>query len=77
MGHVGEFLLILGLCPLVAAFRKEFAVVLYRVVVNVKEVLKVIEANYEILLCFLWLLGKSEHGQNGAKGYGQCFFHTM
>ena len=48
--HVMQLLLVLGVCPLVLPFWKEFLVVLCRVIECVEQVLEVVEPDH-IVLC--------------------------
>ena len=49
LGHVLKFLLIFSLSPLILSFRKELLVVLCRVVVCIKQILKVVESDDIVL----------------------------
>ena len=64
--HIVEFFLILRLRPLVLSFRKELVVVLDRVVVDVKEVLKVVEPDDVVLLSFLRRCRKGHQNQESS-----------
>ena len=48
-GHVVQFLLILDLCPFVLAVRQIFLIVLYRIVVGIKQIFKIIESDNIIM----------------------------
>ena len=77
-GHIGEFLLVFCLCPLVLAFREILLVVFHRVVIDVKQVFKVVKA-YDIVL--LGLLSGT-FGGNGCRNQecGYCcqgLFHFV
>ncbi len=63
LGHIALLDIIFGLSPLVFSFRKILGIVLYRVIVDVKEIFEVIEPYYVILLCFLSISAK-ERGEN-------------
>ena len=44
-GHIMEFLLILHLCPLILSVWKKFLIVLYRVIIGIKQILKIVESD--------------------------------
>ena len=64
--HIVEFFLILRLRPLVLSFRKELAVVLDRVVVDVKKVLEIVEPDDVVLLSFLRRCRKGHQNQESS-----------
>ncbi len=47
-GHIVLLLVVFGLCPLVLAVRKELLVILGRIIIDVKQVLKVVKT-YHII----------------------------
>ena len=49
LGHVLKLLLIFCFSPLVLSFRKEFLVILCRIIVGIKQILKVIESDDVVL----------------------------
>ena len=60
LSHLGYYLshitlldVVFFLCPLVLSLRKELAVVLNRIVIDIEKILQIIESYYEILLGFL------------------------
>ena len=69
LGHVLKLLLILHLSPLVLSLRKELLVVLCRIVVCIKQILKVIESDDIVLRAlFLGLCAGSQKHQRRKNG---------
>ena len=68
LGHVLKLLLILCLSPFVLSLRKEFLVILGRIIVCIKQILKVIES-YDIVLFALLGLNACTQDKQGRKNY--------
>ena len=75
LGHVLKLLLIFRFSPLVLSLRKEFFVILYRIVVCIEEILKVVES-HDIILCALLGLRAGAEKHQCRKYY--CYsFHNF
>ena len=69
LGHVLKLLLILHLSPLVLSIRKELLVVLCRIVVYIKQILKVIESDHIVLRTLFLCISSSAEKHQGCKNH--------